>query len=287
LGVSLRKKKIMQKSNVIITGADGFLGKHLCQALEEQVLCRIFKFERHRHNLLKPKSLKSLLTGAKVVIHLAGANRDTNSNLLTVNTLGTVGLIQAMSNYCPRAKLIFASSVQVNWPESFYGLTKKLAEEAIEYYCRQKLITAVILRVTNIYGPDGKPFYNSTIATFTYLLKQNKPITVRGDGSQTRDFIYVTDVVRSIILALKYQPKQAFEIFDICSGKEVTIRRVVETLKRISGRQIKIDYHKEKEVEEAHPISQNKKVQELLGWKPEVGLNHGLRKVMGEEIYET
>lgn len=265
---------------IAITGVDGFLGRYLCQLLRNKNISFV-SFDRNKHNLFKQSSLKSFVEAKDVIIHLAACNKSNNINdILRVNVLGTKGLLDAIVRYAPNATLIFASSSQVYIKDSIYGRSKKDAEVMIEQYVRNQLIDkAIILRFTNLYGPGGKPFYNSVIATFAHLIKQNKEITVDGDGSQSRDFIYVEDAVEAISKAIKLDLKKNIEIIDICSGKQTSINEIVRLLAKYSDKKVVVKYKGISQVPEKI-IKDFHRAKELLGWKQQTSLEPGLKKTM-------
>lgn len=203
--------------NIVITGATGFLGKHLVEELRTKNL-KYSIFDRKKHNLLKPDTLADLIKDKDIIIHLAGINIGTHHKIMSVNVLGTLMLLEAMVKYAPHSKIIFASTFQVYLQDSLYGLSKKFAEDIIKYYVSMHKIKASILRLTNIYGPGCKPFYNSVIATFIDEIKHNKPIFIYGDDTRKRDYLYVEDAVDAIVKAVFFDPT-GIEYFDICSGR--------------------------------------------------------------------
>lgn len=259
---------------ISVTGSEGFLGRSLVNIISEKY--EVIRFDREKNDLFDPKSLQSFLEGTDVVIHLASLNRDSDYNLLKTNFLGTVGLLQGIVEYAPTAKIIFSSSFQVYDGRSAYALSKKLAEEAIESFSRIYGIKSVILRISNIYGPGGKPFYNSVIATFAHLVKNKKTFVINGTGDEKRDYIYVDDVADSIKKAIKYDAK--FEAFDICSGELTSLNEIVELIRKMSSDQISVE---RKNINEAKAGLNKtyKKAEEKLLWKPQVGLEKGLKNI--------
>src|SRR6266404_193061 len=187
------------KNKIAITGAEGFIGSYLKKRLQQENI-PFREFDRKKYSLDRPESMKDFLIDIDIVVHLAGANRDTPINILKTNAIDTGGLLQAMSLYAPASRIIFASSFWVYSNNSLYGLSKKMAEEIIEYYARTTSLRGTILRISNVYGPGGKPFYNSVIATFAHLIKNKEKISIIGDGSDMRDYIYVGDVIEAIIM---------------------------------------------------------------------------------------
>src|SRR3989344_2119838 len=260
---------------VAITGAEGFLGKAIVEKLKSRKIdFNVFNFEKH--NLLKPTSLKSLVSGRDVILHLAALNRGENMDLCKVNILGTLSLLEAASKYAPTSKIIFASSFQVYLNDSIYGLTKKTSEDLILNYVKKSGLKAIILRLSNVYGPGGRPFYNSVIATFVHLIKTGQTLKINGDGSAKRDFIYVDDVAKAFIKAAITDVKKT-EIIDICSGKEVSLNQVLKTLKKASRKKVEIMYN-EAVGEKPWPTTHknNKLAKKLLNWEPTTNLEKGL-----------
>ena len=274
----------MKKIKVAVTGADGFLGRYVVKRLKKERNITFFLLDKSKHNLFRTNSLKQLLNNKDVIIHLAAVNRDNNSNLIKVNCLGILGLLEGICKYSPNAKLIFSSSFQVYEKESMYGLSKKFAEELIEYYSKKNNIKSIILRIANIYGSGGKPFYNSAIATFVYQIKTGKPLIINGDGKQKRDYIHVTDVVDAIMKCILYVPETNITNIDICSGTLTSINDLIETLKRKSSRHVMITHNHslheaEGDIEKKFSI---RKALRLLSWKPTVSLAAGLTSMIND-----
>lgn len=260
-----------------ITGADGFMGNHLVRRLKQEKIPHQV-LDRAKHDLLDPKTLRDFVETCDAIIHLAAKNKDTNENIIRTNTLGTASLLNAINNYSPNRKIILLSSFQVYSPKSLYGLSKKLAEELIEYYTKHYSFNGIILRVSNVYGPGCKPFYNSAISTFIHLIKKNKPLKVNGDGSQGRDYLFVDDVIDAILKSIKTIQKNKIEYFDICSGRLTSLKDVINTLEKIAGRKVNVDFNTSTfggvEIKERN----YRKAEKLLNWKPKFSLEEGLRK---------
>ncbi len=264
----------MKKKKIVITGSNGFLGKHLMHALSEYN-CELAVFDRDRHDLLRPKSLKILLANSDIVIHLAGLNRDADMDLLKTNTLGTYGLLVAITSYAPTAKLIFSSTFQIYYPENLYAYSKKFAEELIAHYAIKANLRAVTLRFSNLYGPGAKPFYNSVIATFAHLIKRDEKLTIKGNGEQKKDYLFVKDAVDAIIKTINYDPRNV-ETFDICTGRLTSINDIVRMIEKMLEKKVKVVHAKEKITD---PIVKKDfhHVYEVLGWKPNTSLEEGLK----------
>jgi nucleoside-diphosphate-sugar epimerase len=172
------------------------------------------------------------------------------SKVIKVNVDGTLNVLYA--SYKNKVKrLIFASSAAVYGyikklplkedmapkPVSPYGLHKLIGEYYCQLFSNLYNLETVCLRYFNVYGPRMNPngLYALVIGKFLKLRKENKPLTIYGDGKQTRDFIYVDDVVRANILAMKSKKVGKGEVINICSGKNYSINYIA---KLIGGKKI-------------------------------------------------
>jgi len=278
-----------------LTGGGGFIGSHLYQALIKDsrvVWCE--KFDREKYNLLDSKSMEAFVKDKDIIFHLAGANRGSNQELLKINTIGTLNLLEAIRKYGTKnIKLIFASSFQVykstpdpvlidettpSFPESIYGLSKKFAEELIDCYTRSYGIRGIIYRISNVYGPRCKPYYNSVISTFIDLTLEGKALTIYGDGKQARSFIYIKDVVAAFLKAIDHQVR-GISIFNICSGNLVSLNQIVREIERIINWNIKIYYGKAQEPKK-FILGDAAKAHRKLGFKTKVPLTQGLKETI-------
>ncbi|MBI5449583.1 NAD(P)-dependent oxidoreductase [Candidatus Gottesmanbacteria bacterium] len=270
----------MKTKKIAITGATGFLGAHVMQLFQQESVTTSF-LKKETQDLFIPQSLSELLIGASAVVHLAGANRDTNYKLAKVNLLGTVRLMEAMRLYCPKAALIFASSVQAAWKNSFYGWSKRCAEEVIGYESRSRGMRAVVLRFSNLYGPGGRPFYNSAISTFAHLIQSGKPIVVHGDGKQIRDYLYVKDAALAIFRSVMYRGVEICPVIDVCSGERVSINGLIHTMSKLVGKEISVSYAPSPNKESVLPICSFSRASQILGWEPTTLIYEGLGRTLG------
>lgn len=284
----------MGNLNIAVTGAGGFIGSHLLQELKRKDFS-ITIFDHQKHSLFKPKILKKFVEDKDIIFHLAGANRDINSNLVKVNTLGTLGLLEAIREYgSPGLKLFFTSSFQVYpqltqkklidencklEPISVYGFSKKFAEELIEFYSLNYGLKSIIFRLSNVYGPGCRPFYNSVIATFSHQIANEEELVVSGTGKQVRDFVYVKDVVSAYLKAIDFNP-QPVEIFNICSGTPTSLNKIINTLEEVSPKKIKVEYNRFKQEKLTYTLGDNKMAKKILGWQPETSMKKGLSETL-------
>lgn len=271
----------MRKINVAVTGPGGFLGRHLITRLKQEKNLSIKLFDKSQYNLFNIESLKMFLSNADVVVHLAAVNRDNNNNLIKINTLGTLNLLEGIVKYCPTAKLIFSSSSQVYINLSVYGISKKFAEELIEYYGLKQNIKSIILRISNIYGPEGKPFYNSVIATYIHQIKKTQPIVINGDGKQKRDYVYVDDVVDAITKCINYSFINNVTTLNVNSGKLTSINDIVNAIKNSYPKPVVVKYNSvSDEMNVRIEYGSNLKTKKLLSWKPKISITEGLQSML-------
>lgn len=264
---------------VAITGSSGFFGSHLVTSLKKKDF-NVTIFDRKKNNLLNQASLKNFLKDQDVVVHLAGVHYGTVKDIIKVNIIGTKELLDGVSKYCPNAKFIFISSFRSFNENDLFGMTKWVGSELVQDYVNRSLIKkAVILRFSSIYGPGSKPFGNSAIATFAYLIKQGKEVNIDGDGKQVRDFLFIEDAVNAVIKSIEFKLDKGVEIFDICSEKLVAINDVIRILTKFSSQKIIVKY---KVLNKSLPqVSKNfQKAKKILGWSPRISLEDGLREIM-------
>ncbi|MCL5986670.1 MAG: NAD-dependent epimerase/dehydratase family protein [Actinobacteria bacterium] len=246
-----------------ITGGTGFIGTHLIAELNrsrDRYQVEIFDIERQ--DLFQPKTYVEFLKDKDVFIHLAGAMRESQDEIFRVNIFGTYCLLKGISDFNgSKPKVILSSSTQIysTTEEPFwhdeqsqnigltpYGLSKLYAEETLKQFCIKGTVKGLALRFSNIYGPGGRPFYNSAVQTFLCQSVKKQKIVVNGTGNQGRDFLYVKDAINAILLAIDYEP-DSFELFNICSGKLTTLNDILKSIKSNLGCDIEVEYNPGKE----------------------------------------
>lgn len=265
-----------------ITGGNGFLGKHLQLALKREGF--FYELLDDYGRLEDAAAVSRFVEGKSVIIHLAGRNKGTDAEVCQANVVGTQILLSAIEEIHAEVTVIFASSTQVYISESYYGLTKKIAESLIKHYSQRshRRIRGVILRFTNLYGPGGKPFYNSVIATFIRQIHSRSPVTLSGNGGEKRDFLYVADAVTAILKSIEYSQKKRYSTFDICSGKKYSLNSVLGILSRYVSKKPEIIRGNEVQKEwlfRADPA----KAEKELGWKPGISIEKGISQIMTYE----
>ncbi len=207
-----------------------------------------------------------------------------------INVLGTINVLQNCVNHKVK-KVIFASSGGAIYgeqdifpapethplrPISPYGITKLTAEHYLYYYETSYGINYTVLRYANVYGPRQDPFGEAgVVAIFIKKMLDGKQPLINGDGKQTRDFVYVGDVVRANILALTTNSRD--KIFNIGTGIETPINMVFDHLKNIINPSIEEKHGPSKQGEQRRSVIDCIKASRILNWSPETPLRDGLR----------
>lgn len=285
---------------IAITGASGFIGKHLTRRLMAEgiylkVLIRddetLFQketpsLEIYRGDLLQKETLGHFVKDADIVVHLAGAFPPPFENLVQSNVIATANLLEA----CSKAgvnKIIFSSSGAVYGnpkraaketdelrPGVFYSLTKKFAEDVLKYYDHNFGIKHVILRFSNVYGPENK---KGVVYEFWNSIQTQNQITVYGDGSQARNFLFVSDAVESIVKIIKEYPFQISEVFNISNEELITINELIGVMGKILQKKINVIY-KPQHADFIQIIWEDiEKAEKELHWRPAVSLEEGIK----------
>ena len=206
------------------------------------------------HNILQPlKLIKTLL--------------DTGCKKFVFSSSG--GTIFGEPEVIPTSETDFAEE-----PESPYGVAKKRLNEFIELLLSDTEMTYSILNFSNVYGPRQDPNGEAgVISIFTNKMITNSEPTVFGDGEQTRDYIYVQDVVDALILSSKIET----DLFlNIGTGIETSVNQLVETLKKTIGYEGNIIYEPKRDGELLRSVLNNSKARKLLNWEPKFTLDKGI-----------
>jgi dTDP-glucose 4,6-dehydratase len=301
-------------STTLVSGGAGFLGSHLCDHLLGQghrVVCvdnldtgslvnidhiRDDAFVFVNHDLTSPFFLEEPVD---FVYHLASPASPIDYARLPLHTLkvgsyGTHHMLGLAKN--KRARFLLASTSEVYgdpqihpqpetyWgnvnpigPRGVYDEAKRYAEALTMAYHRQQGVDTAIARIFNTYGPRMRPHDGRAIPTFVRQALENKPITVFGDGSQTRSFCYVDDLIRGLVALV-----ESGEHLPVNLGNpnEMSLLELAEAVIRVSGSKSEIVF-------EALPVDDPQvrqpditRARQLLGWEPEVELEDGLRRLL-------
>jgi dTDP-glucose 4,6-dehydratase len=298
----------------VVTGGAGFLGSHLCDALlgrGHRVVCidnletgSLQNVEHHRderflfvnHDITAHIEVDEPVD---FVYHLASPASPIDYLRLPLQTLkvGSYGTHNALGlAKFKRARFLLASTSEVYgdpqvhpqpetyWghvnpigPRGVYDEAKRYAEAITMAYHRQQGVDTAIVRIFNTYGPRMRPHDGRAIPNFLDQALDEKPLTIYGDGSQTRSFCYVDDLVRGLILLA-----ESGEHLPVNIGNpgEYTIKELAEAVLKATGSKSQIVF-------EALPVDDPQvrqpditRARQLLGWEPEVGLDEGLRRTI-------
>lgn len=293
----------MTIQKAVVTGGAGFIGSHMVDALlkkgyEVHIIDNLSGGKKeninpkavfHLADIRNVEEIKPIIADADYVFHMAALPRvqysiDHPAETNEANVTGTVNVLIAAkeggvkkvvysassSAYGDQPVMPLVETMPAN-PKSPYGLHKYISE----LYCRvwsmvYELPTAS-LRYFNVYGPrlDAEGSYPLVIGKFLKQRKDGKPLTITGDGKQTRDFTHVYDVVEANILAAESEKTGKGEVFNIGAGNNASINRVAEL---IGG---PVEYIPAR-LEPHDTLADNSKAREVLGWVPKIMLEEGI-----------
>lgn len=218
---------------ILVTGANGFIGKHLCLALERNKY-DVFRFDIDS----KDDELITYINDADFIVHLAGVNRPlTNEEFYDGNTNFTKRLVDLIKSSGKNTPIIMSSSIQANL-DNDYGKSKKMAED----YLLGSNLPVYIYRLNNVFGKWCKPNYNSACATFCYNIAHDLEVFVR-DKNYVVHFNYVDDIVNEFIQIISCgQHIGSKDILSIEPVYDCSLGRLVELLKYFK-REVESDRH--------------------------------------------
>jgi len=294
---------------VLVTGGNGFLGSHVVDELKNLNVKDVFTPTSKDYDLRNRTDCKKVLKDIDVVFHLASTSggivflKERPAETFYDNIMMGVNLIHeakeagiekliitgAVSSYPKLAPIPFnEKNIWDGYPDETnapYGIAKRTLLVQSQAYRQQFDFNSIILFLTNLYGP--KDHFDPTSATVIPALinkissakKQNeKSISIWGDGTPTRDFLYVQDAVRGLMLAAeKYD--EGLPI-NLGSDQETTINELVNLISKITGFKGQIKWDKSKPNGQPRRKVSNKLAEEKLGFKSETTLEEGLQKTI-------
>jgi len=301
----------MMFERILITGGCGFIGSNLIRTLaskmisheivvlDSEVTGKASSLEGVPHHFIRgdireQRTLEDAMSGVDAVIHLAADTRvmDSIENPtynFDVNVIGTMNVLEAMRKHGIK-RLVNAStggaivgdapqpvheSMPAN-PASPYGASKAAAEAYCSAYSKSYGMDITSLRFSNVYGPRSA-HKGSVIASFIKSILSNEQCHVYGDGSQTRDYIFVQDICFGIFQALKSEKKGTFQLG---SGEPTSVNEIIQILKRVTGRNEKLEvaYSDFRAGEVLHNFADVAKAKRDLGFQPQTSLATGIRE---------
>ncbi|NEP07184.1 MULTISPECIES: NAD-dependent epimerase/dehydratase family protein [unclassified Okeania] len=160
-------------------------------------------------------------------------------------------------------------------PVSPYGITKLAAERLGKLYHQNFGVPCVYLRYFTVYGPRQRP--DMAFHKFFKWILQDEPISIYGDGQQTRDFTFISDAIAANLAAGKV-PEAVGEVFNVGGGSRVVLAEVINTMEEIVGRPIKKNFVEKARGDARHTSADVSKAQKILGYQPQVSLKEGLQR---------
>jgi len=299
-----------------VTGGAGFIGRYCVRSfLKKNYQVTIFdNFSNSSEdvvsdllndgaNLVKgditiQDQVSNALSGHDVVIHLAAknsveesikfpeqtfnANVDGTKNILESCVKHNIKNLIATSSaavYGETQKLPISENHKTN-PLSPYGESKLKMEQLIQSFSKKYNFNSIILRIFNVYGKGQSDEYAGVITKFLAKISKNESLEIFGDGSQTRDFVNIHDLVLSFEKSIDKLEGNHGTVINIGSGKSKTIKNIAEQMIRISGKKIDIEYSKQKggEIRDSHAdISLARKI---LDFNPKIEFEQGIKNLI-------
>lgn len=301
---------------VLVTGGAGFIGSHLVERLAEEghevvVLDNLSTGRRANLGAVADRArlvvadvrdaaaVSSCAAGCGLAFHLAAAvsvpwSVEHPADSHEINLRGTLNVLLAARDAGVR-RVVFASSAAVYGPGaplpapeeapfapvSPYGVEKAAGELYLAMFHRLYGLETTALRFFNVYGPRQDPAspYSGVVSTFADRVRQGSALTIQGDGEQTRDFVYVGDVVRAMTIAAT-APQAAGRVYNVGTGRAVRLLDMLAVLERLAGRPIARGFGPPRPGDVRASLADPGRARRELGFAAEVGLEAGLRSVL-------
>ena len=306
----------LSDKRVVVTGAAGFIGSHLSERLIEEgcrvtgidSFTDYYSPARKRSHLkgiishprfellegdLNSCNLMDIMRGASCIFHLAaqaGVRKSwgadfgcyVESNIMAtqrilelLKEIGGVRMVYSSSSsvYGETDKLPMGENDRLK-PVSPYGVTKLSGEHLCELYRYNFGLDAVSLRYFTVYGPRQRP--DMAFSRFLNAAISGRKIEIFGDGSQTRDFTYISDAVQANLLAMEYQGEQS--VFNIGGGSRSSILRVLDIIREISGDELSVDFIEKAKGDVTDTWADTSRARSELGFEPSVPLEEGIMR---------
>src|SRR6056297_538343 len=303
----------MTNNKILVTGGAGFIGSHLVDLLLAQghQVVVLDNFSTGKlNNLPSADSALSVIngdirchatveqasTGCDAIVHLAAvasvqASVDDPCSTHQVNLVGTLNLLEAAKKQGIE-RFIYASSAAVYGdtqelpvsevtqlkPLTPYAVDKLAGEYYIDFYRRQYDLKPVIFRFFNIFGPRQDPSspYSGVISIFLQRALVEQPITVFGDGEQTRDFVYVADLVKLLEQSVTTS-KTIVEPMNVGNGKQTTLNQLLAAIQDFSSHPLDISYDNPRPGDIRHSCADNQRIKEQMNFCHEYPIAEGLK----------
>lgn len=312
----------MKKTKIVVTGGAGFIGSHIVENwinagaevhiidnLRSGFISNVQFFPQaifHQVSITEREKVFKILENADYVHHLAAMisvpeSVDKPQECVEININGLLNVLDACKENGVK-KIVFSSSAAIYGenpespkrtdmrpqPKSPYGITKLDGEYYLQMYHEQYGLGAVSLRYFNVFGPrqDPKSQYAAAVPIFIEKALQNEPITIYGDGEQTRDFIFVKDVVKANILAATNDSVNG--VFNVALGKASSINEIAKGIISLTNSKSRIVYQPERKGDIKHSLADVEDTMSALSFTPDFTLQKGLDETVAffKKIFE-
>ncbi|MFH1424473.1 MAG: NAD-dependent epimerase/dehydratase family protein [archaeon] len=288
---------------VLVTGGAGFVGSYVVRKLAENghdvavfdslakegTVASDVKFIRG--DITNASDVNAAFKGREGIIHLAAQTQVQESiknpvKDATINILGTLNCLNAAVNSTVEKFVSFSSAAAYGEPKELplkeetpcepispYGASKLATETYCNAFSKIHNLDTIVLRPFNIYGKGG----GGVIPLFLGRIQNEESFTMYGDGTQTRDYIYVEDIVNGCILALE---KGKRGVYNIGTGIETSLNELIETMGKVTGKKpdVKLGEHLEGDIQRS--VADIIKIKKDLGFEPKYSLEDGLREMV-------
>lgn len=305
------------KTKIVICGASGFIGRNMAEKLATRDDLEVFgtyfknkptgiskKIRLIRANLTKIKDVERVVAGKDIVIQASAVTSGSKDIVtkpymhVTDNAVMNSLIFRAAFENNVKHVVFFSCTVMypnLDFPvkendfnyqitDKYFGVgwTKVYLEKMCEFFSKISKTKYTAIRHSNIYGPfDKYDLEHSHVfgATITKIMKDKDKIVVWGDGSESRDLLYVSDLVDFVELILKHQ-KTPFELVNVGFGSAISVASLVKKIIEISGKKIKIEYDKSKPTIKFSLSLNIDKAKKVYSWKPKVAIEEGIKKTI-------
>ncbi|MCS7108460.1 MAG: SDR family NAD(P)-dependent oxidoreductase [Sulfolobales archaeon] len=302
---------------ILITGGAGFIGHYLATyltTLGHDVTCldNLSRASKDAVDILRNNGIELIVSDVTdfnslsaavglvrpdVIVHAAALisveeSLEKPKEYFEVNFMGTLNVVRAMERFNV-SRIIYVSSAAVYGnpvklpinedhptnPRSPYGLSKLFGEGVVKLFSQLNNFEHIILRLFNVYGPRQKlTHYSGVIVKFVHNVMNDLPLTIYGDGEQTRDFIHVIDVCRAVELSLT--TKHFNEIYNVGSGVPTSIKELANMVQSIKKSKAGIVYEPPRAGDILHSYADISKATKLLGFRPSINIVDGIKELL-------
>lgn len=295
---------------IVVSGGAGFIGSHIVEYWAEKNadvhiidnlrsgfeknISKINGATLHKVSITNKKAVEEILENTQYVFHLAALisvpeSLEKPDECIDINVKGLLNILDAAKKHKVK-KVVHSSSAAIYGddprlpkdvsmkpkPQTPYGITKLDGEYYLQMYYEQYGLPTTSLRYFNVFGPrqDPKSQYAAAIPIFVYKALKNEPITIYGDGEQTRDFVYVKDVVAANVLAATNE--NIIGVFNVANEKAITINDLAKLIIKTTNSKSEIVYQPTRPGDIKHSLASIKETRENLNFNPSHDLTSSL-----------